>query len=50
VHYRGSMLYGADLARYFSEGDPVAVLYDRDDPTQSCFVFRRVLDASRRRR
>jgi hypothetical protein len=49
VHYRGFMRYGAGLLRYFSEGDPVAVLYDRDDPTQSCFVFRRVLGSSRRR-
>ena len=49
VSYRGSMLYGVDLLRYFSEGDPVAVLYDREDPTQSCFVFRRPLGPSRRR-
>jgi serine/threonine protein kinase len=49
VSYRGFMLYEVDLLRYFSEGDPVAVLYDRDDPTQSCFVFRRVLASSRRR-
>lgn len=49
VAYRGFMLYGADLLRYFSEGDSVAVLYDREDPSQSCFVFRRVLGSSRRR-
>ena len=49
VSYRGFMLYEVDLMRYFSEGDPVAVLYDREDPTQSCFVFRRVLGPSRRR-
>lgn len=49
VPYRGFMLYGADLLRYFSEGDPVAVLYDRDDPSQSCFVFRRTFGPSRRR-
>lgn len=49
VSYRGFMLYAADMLRYFSEGDSVAVLYDREDPAQSCFVFRRVHDGSRRR-
>lgn len=49
VRYRGFMLYGADLLRYFSEGDSVAVLYDREEPAQSCFVFRRTLARSRRR-
>ena len=50
VRYHGFMLYAANLVRYLSEGDPVAVLYDREDPSQSCFVFRRALGPSRRRR
>ncbi len=44
VEYRGFMqLPTSPLARYWGEGDPITVLYDADDPTESCFVFRRVI-------
>jgi hypothetical protein len=45
VEYRGFMQLPIRLARYWSEGDPVTVLYDPSDPTESCFVFRRVVRA-----
>lgn len=40
IRYRGFMHYPATLLRYFSDGDPVAVLYDPAEPADSCFVFR----------
>jgi hypothetical protein len=43
VEYRGFMQLPVKLARYWGEGDPVTVLYDAADPTESCFVFRRVV-------
>ncbi|MFV8750766.1 serine/threonine-protein kinase [Nannocystaceae bacterium ST9] len=42
VEYRGFMNLPIKLARYWGDGDPVTVLYDPADPTESCFVFRRV--------
>lgn len=38
--YRGFTEYATAMRRYWSEGDAVAVLYDRDDPTRCCFVHR----------
>jgi hypothetical protein len=43
VEYRGFIEYPTKLARYWSDGDPVTVLYDPADPTESCFVFRRTV-------
>lgn len=43
VEYRGFIQFPIKLARYWSEGDPITVLYDPRDPSESCFVFRRVL-------
>jgi hypothetical protein len=43
LEYRGFMEMPRDLARYWSEGDQVTVLYDPADPSDSCFVFRRVV-------
>ena len=43
LEYRGFMQMPIKLARYWSEGDPITVLYDANDPTESCFVFRRVV-------
>lgn len=43
IEYRGFMQMPVKLARYWSEGDPVTVLYDAKEPTESCFVFRRVV-------
>ncbi len=41
TEYRGFISYPIRFARYWSEGDPVAVLYNEDNPSESCFVFRR---------
>jgi len=38
--YRDFMEYGSAIRRFWSEGDNVAVLYDPEDPTESCVVFR----------
>jgi serine/threonine protein kinase len=43
VEYRGFIQYPNKLASYWSEGDPITVLYDPADPTDACFVFRRVV-------
>jgi serine/threonine protein kinase len=43
LEYRGFMEMPRDLARYCSEGDAVTVLHDAADPSDSCFVFRRVI-------
>lgn len=38
--YIAFMDYRSGLGRYWGEGDPVPVLYDPDDPTKCCFVYR----------
>jgi hypothetical protein len=43
LEYRGFMQVTVKLARYWGDGDAVAVLYDQSDPSDSCFVFRRVV-------
>jgi serine/threonine protein kinase len=43
LEYRGFMEMPAKLARYLSDGDAVTVLHDATDPSDSCFVFRRVI-------
>jgi serine/threonine protein kinase len=42
LEYRGFMEVAAKLARYWSDGDAITVLHDPTDPSDSCFVFRRV--------
>lgn len=41
VEYRGFMQCSTRFGLYYSEGDPVSVLYDENEPSHSCFVFRR---------
>lgn len=43
LEYRGFMEVPLKLSRYWSDGDAVTVLYDVDDPSNSCFVFRRIV-------
>jgi hypothetical protein len=43
LEYRAFMQMPLKLARYWSDGDAVTVLYDATDPSDSCFVFRRVI-------
>jgi hypothetical protein len=43
LEYRAFMEVSAKLARYWSDGDAVTVLHDAEDPSDSCFVFRRVV-------
>jgi serine/threonine protein kinase len=43
VEYRGLMTVTPTLGNYWAEGDAVTVLYDEKDPSDSCFVFRRVV-------
>lgn len=43
LEYRAFMQVPAKLARYWSDGDAVTVLHDAADPSDSCFVFRRVI-------
>jgi serine/threonine protein kinase len=38
--YLATMEYAQEMARYWDAGDTVPVLYDPDDPTLSCFVYR----------
>ncbi len=38
--YIAFMQYTEEMTRFWGEGDIVPVLYDRDDPTQCCFVYR----------
>ncbi|MBX3147738.1 MAG: protein kinase [Gemmatimonadales bacterium] len=38
--YRGYMRQPREMARYWIASDTVAVLYDPDDPSQSCIVYR----------
>lgn len=38
--YRGYMQVAAEMTRYWSVSDPVAVLYDASDPSRSCIVYR----------
>lgn len=40
VNYRAFIHYPEGMQRYFSPGDAVAVLYDPDEPADSCFVYR----------
>jgi serine/threonine protein kinase len=43
LEYRAFMQVPPKLARYWSDGDAVAVLHDATDPSDSCFVYRRVV-------
>ena len=43
IEYRGLMSVSPTLGQYWTEGDTVTVLYDAADPSDSCFVFRRVI-------
>ena len=38
--YVAYMDYSAEMVKYWSEGDVVPVLYDPDDPSRCCFVYR----------
>ena len=38
--YLGYMQYPGEMARYWSVSDDVSVLYDPEDPTRSCIVYR----------
>ena len=38
--YLAYMDYAREMARSWSEGDQVAVLYDAEDPSRCCFVYR----------
>jgi hypothetical protein len=40
VSYRGYMQLAGEMTRYLSVSDPVAVLYDPEDPGRSCVVYR----------
>lgn len=40
VPYVGFMDYAHEMARYWDHGDAVPVLYDPNDPSRSCFVYR----------
>jgi serine/threonine protein kinase len=43
LEYRAFMQVPSKLARYWGDGDAVAVLHDPGDPSDSCFVYRRVI-------
>ena len=38
--YSAVIAYPLQMASYWQEGDTVPVLYDRDEPTKACFVYR----------
>jgi serine/threonine protein kinase len=38
--YRGYMQHPSEMARYWSVSDAVPILYDPEDPTHSCIVYR----------
>lgn len=38
--YRGYMQVPAEMSRYWSMSESVAILYDPEDPNQSCIVYR----------
>lgn len=38
--YSAVIEYALEMASYWREGDTVPVLYDPDDPTRACFVYR----------
>ena len=38
--YRGYMQQPGEMARYWSASDSVPVLYDPEDPSRSCIVYR----------
>lgn len=40
VSYRGYMRQPGEMVRYWSASDAVPVLYDPEDPTRSCIVYR----------
>lgn len=40
IAYRGYMQHPAEMTRYWSVADTVAVLYDPEDPSGSCIVYR----------
>ena len=40
VSYVGYMQHAQEMTRYWSPGDTVAVLYDPQDPSRSCIVYR----------
>ncbi len=39
-NYVAFIKYATEMASFLDEGDTVPVLYDRNDPRQSCFVYR----------
>lgn len=40
VGYIASMDYATEMSEFWSEGDPVPVIFDPQDPKKSCFVYR----------
>jgi serine/threonine protein kinase len=40
ISYLGYMQQPGEMARYWSASDPVPVLYDPEDPSRSCIVYR----------
>jgi hypothetical protein len=40
VNYVGYVQYAQEMTRYWSAADTVAVLYDPEDPSRSCIVYR----------
>jgi hypothetical protein len=40
ISYLGYMQQAGEMARYWSVSDTVAILYDPQDPSQSCIVYR----------
>ncbi|MHB1327184.1 MAG: serine/threonine protein kinase [Gemmatimonadales bacterium] len=40
VMHRGYMRLPGEMARYWSASEPVPILYDPDDPSRSCIVYR----------
>jgi serine/threonine protein kinase len=40
ISYRGYMQQPGEMARYWSVSDTVAILYDPEDPSGSCIVYR----------
>jgi hypothetical protein len=40
VSYLAFMEYAQEMANFWGPGDNVPVLYDQDDPSSCCFVYR----------
>ena len=40
ISYLGYMQYPSEMARYWSVADAVSILYDPEDPSRSCIVYR----------